>query len=78
VQLEGGAIRITARRVHEVLTMSVQNNGPKLERVLEGVGIANTRARLKSLYGERANFEIRNNNFGQVEAILSVPYHSSR
>jgi two-component system, LytTR family, sensor kinase len=74
MKLEGGSIRIAARRVNGLLTMSVENDGPAITTIREGVGIANTRARLKNLYGETAALEIRNNPAGSVEALVTVPY----
>jgi two-component system, LytTR family, sensor kinase len=76
VRLEGGLIRISARRVNGDLTMSVENNGPAIAGPGEGVGIANTRARLKNLYGDGARFEMRNKTAGLVEAVVTVPYQS--
>lgn len=71
---EGGSIRISARRSDGILTMSVENDGPALVAIKEGVGMANTRARLNSLYGNEARFEMRNNPAGLVEATVTVPF----
>ena len=78
IRVEGGAIRISARRMDQMLAMIVENDGPALNGMKEGVGIANTRARLKSLYGEEARFEIRNSAAGLVKAVVSVPYQLPR
>jgi two-component system, LytTR family, sensor kinase len=74
MRVEGGLIRIAASRVNGSLRMSVENDGPPLRAIREGVGIANTRARLKSLYGDGAAFDIHNNGAGLVEAVVTVPY----
>jgi two-component system LytT family sensor kinase len=74
MRVEGGSIRISARRVNGLLRMSVENDGPAVTAVHEGVGVANTRARLRSMYGDTGGFELRNNGAGTVEAVVTVPY----
>ncbi|HEY5610727.1 MAG TPA: histidine kinase, partial [Thermoanaerobaculia bacterium] len=49
-----GRVEIVARREGEVLLLSVSDNGPGMQRETEGVGLANTRARLAQMYGDRA------------------------
>jgi two-component system LytT family sensor kinase len=73
-RVEGGSIRISARRVNGLLRMSVENDGPAITAVREGVGVTNTRARLRSMYGDTGGFELRNNGAGAVEAVVTVPY----
>lgn len=77
-RLEGGMVTITAVRVNGSLKMSVENDGPTLGVFTEGVGIANTRSRLNSLYGNRADFTLRNSQPGKIEATVSVPYECIR
>lgn len=75
----GGAIRIAAARDNGLLTLSVYNDGPCLPDDWElhsGVGIANVRARLHSLYGEACKLNIQNREAG-VEVRLSVPYQAA-
>lgn len=50
-----GSIEIRARRDAGFLHVTVRNDGT-CETVREGIGLANTRARLRSLYGERHRF----------------------
>lgn len=73
----GGAILIGAARNNGLLTLSVYNDGPRIpddwERLRSGVGIANVRARLESLYGTACTLNIRNRDSG-VEVLISVPY----
>jgi two-component system LytT family sensor kinase len=73
----GGTIRITAARDNGSLTLSVYNDGPRIpqdwEQLRSGVGIANVRTRLHSLYGSACSLNIRNHDRG-VEVLLSVPY----
>jgi two-component system LytT family sensor kinase len=75
---QGGAIRITASRCNEVLTLSVWNDGPSLpsdwEGARSGIGISNVRTRLKSLYGDAFELSMRNQSAGGVEVLVSLPF----
>ena len=76
-RVHGGAIRITASRSNGTLTLSVYNDGPSLpvgwEKSQSGIGIANVRTRLQSLYGDAFELSMRNQRLG-VEATVSVPF----
>ena len=52
---DGGSIEIRSRRDGHTLRLSVRNDGNTVA-VREGIGLANTRARLRSLYGDRHTF----------------------
>ena len=57
----------------------MRDDGPGLEAdwqlaSSEGVGLANTRARLQQLYGARQRFDVRNRQGGGVEATLAIPF----
>ncbi|MDX1577011.1 MAG: histidine kinase, partial [Gemmatimonadota bacterium] len=57
-----GRIEIVARRDQGSLVLEVLDNGPgpgASDRESEGVGLANTRARLRTLYGEDFTLEVR-------------------
>ena len=57
-----GTLSIAARLDGEFLRLEVRDNGPGLARTVEnsqGIGLANTRARLQRLYGERQGFELQ-------------------
>jgi sensor histidine kinase YesM len=74
----GGAIRILASRSNDMLTVSVFNDGPGLpadgDKPSIGIGIANIRTRLASLYGNAFAFTMQNQPSGGVEASVSVPF----
>ena len=74
---QGGSIRIAASRNNGTLTLSVSNDGPSLPPDWEagrlGIGIANVRSRLQSLYGEAFTLSLRNRDAGGVEARVSMP-----
>jgi two-component system LytT family sensor kinase len=80
----GGKLVIGAKLRNQTLSIFVANSGPFLAsdplRASEqdpqsrrGIGIANTSARLRALYGEAHYFELRNWHEGGVEALVSIP-----
>jgi len=77
-RVQGGAIRITASRSDQVLTLSVCNDGPSLPpnwtSARPGIGISNVRTRLESLYGDAFELTMRNHNTGGVEVSVSLPF----
>jgi sensor histidine kinase YesM len=84
-QNEEGA-RISLRSYREtasgLLVLSIEDNGPGLTPGAElkasqagRVGIANTRERLRALYGSAASLELAESEGGGVAAILSLPYY---
>jgi signal transduction histidine kinase len=71
---EGGSIRIKAQAGGGALTLSVADNGRGLVAASgSGVGLANIRARLAALYGERAALRLEANAPRGVVAIISLP-----
>lgn len=82
-RVQGGVIRIAAHRLDGVLTLSVYNDGPPLPRSSEpaatGIGVANIRSRLRSLYGDAFRFELRDVDGASgpetrgVQASVSIP-----
>lgn len=74
---QGGAIRIAASLQRDRLNLIVSNDGPSLlsaELSVSGIGNANVRTRLRSLYGEAFDFTMRNGAAGGVEVAVSIPY----
>ena len=73
----GGAVRILASRSNGMLTLSVYNDGPSLSASSEthpGIGIANMRTRLQSLYGDAFKLNMQNHGSTGVEVSVSVPF----
>ena len=72
-----GRLRISACHVNGMLEMKVQDDGPGLapgsQGQTRGIGLANTRARLKELYGDAAGLSIENEAQGGVVATVVLP-----
>ena len=62
-QIAPGLVRISVERAGDKLGLAVVDNGYGVKvgegRLVEGVGLKNTRARVKELYGTQAEFEVR-------------------
>ena len=72
-----GKIEIRARRQDGRVVLSVRDNGPGLAPVpREGVGVGNTRERLRQLYGEAQSFALRPGEGGGTEAEVTLPFHT--
>lgn len=75
---DSGRLEIRATRDQQTLILEIYNDGPNLPpgwkiESNQGVGLRNTRERLRQLYGECAAFELRSGTRGGVEARLSIP-----
>ncbi|MEP6999518.1 MAG: sensor histidine kinase [bacterium] len=69
----GNSISISARDGDGALTLFVRDDGQGLAQPnVDGVGIANVRARLQQLYGDRAHVSVRNADPG-VEVEIHLP-----
>ena len=74
-RVDGGAIRIRASRLNGTLTLSVYNDGPSLaETTTAGIGVANVRTRLQSLYGDAFELRMQNQPPCGVEVFISLPF----
>jgi sensor histidine kinase YesM len=78
-----GRIEIHARRVNGELEMQVKDDGPGFQGngsgagpFREGLGLANTRARLQQLYGSHHNFTLVNDPKGGVIVTLAIPFEN--
>ena len=76
-----GVIEIAASRTADALTIRVRDNGDGLSegegRVKSGVGLANTRSRLRQLYGDRSRLTLSNTMGGGLEALLEMPWREA-
>jgi signal transduction histidine kinase len=75
-------IDIDIERIDDRLRITVQDAGTGISRdgvdqVQERIGLGNTRARLRALYGDNATLDLRNGTAGGACAVLSMPYHTA-
>ncbi len=73
-----GVIELRAQRRGGMLDLRVSDNGDGLrdhEPAVEGVGLSNTRARLRELYGEAHRLELSNGRSGGLSVWLTIPFH---
>jgi two-component system, LytTR family, sensor kinase len=74
-----GLIRIGASRVNDRLELRVQDDGPGFPVVNSspdsGIGLSNTKERLRQLYGAEANLKIENGQQGGAVVTMTLPYH---
>jgi signal transduction histidine kinase len=79
--VEAGRIDIDARRAGGRLVITVQDDGPgppvsmAIDR--EGVGLANTRARLEALYGADYRFELTSAADRGARVTLDIPFRTA-
>jgi LytS/YehU family sensor histidine kinase len=74
-----GRIMMRARRQGGRLEIEIEDNGAGLKPGTpsrEGVGLANTRARLQELYGSEQELVLANGNGGGLCVRLSVPWQN--
>jgi two-component system, LytTR family, sensor kinase len=76
-----GRIEIRARRENGMLQLQVRDDGPGLPigqaaPLREGIGLANTRARLQQLHGADHRFELNNAVDGGLIVSLAVPFRT--
>jgi two-component system, LytTR family, sensor kinase len=74
-----GSVEVTARVANGLVELVVRDNGAGFpaQRTLvprEGVGLSNTRARLRHLYGAAHRFELRNVPAGGAEVFIVIPF----
>ncbi len=77
-RLAPGVIAIAASRVGTSLRLQVADNGrgvPPGTTLREGVGLANTRSRLRELYGKNASFQFRIREGGGFLVEIVLPWH---
>lgn len=75
-----GRIRITAGRDNGTLHLGVADTGPGLTappEALHGIGLANTRARLEKLYGDKQRLDLQNGPNGGLHVAITIPYRES-
>jgi two-component system, LytTR family, sensor kinase len=70
-------VRLSARRTGNRLRLEISDNGPgPLAGGRDGVGLANTRARLSGLYGDAHRFELHPLEAGGTLVAIELPFRS--
>lgn len=77
-----GSVSLSAQRDNQRLELKVVDDGIGLPEgwrlaTSKGVGLLNTEARLRQLYGSDFAFEVRNREHGGVEALITIPLQFS-
>jgi two-component sensor histidine kinase len=79
-----GLIEISARRSNGTLQLHIRDNGPGLlqgeflsGRIKEGLGLANTRARLDQMYPGAHRFDMSDVAGGGLQVTIEVPFVTS-
>ena len=77
-----GEIHIQASRENGLLCLRVADNGPglpapKLAGGADGIGLANTRARLQQIYGGAHRFELRNGAERGAVVEIRIPFQTT-
>ena len=76
---EGGRITIAARAIVDRLELTVEDDGVGIrEGQAEGVGLRNTRERLRTLYGDQASLSIRTPAAGGTLVVVTLPVRRER
>ena len=72
------SVNINVARRGDDLLVEVADTGPGFSAGMrkEGIGLANTRARLRELYGNRCRFEYGNLQGGGASVRMSIPFRS--
>ena len=78
-QVEGGTLAVRARCRDGMLAVDVEDDGPGMppataEAPQRGVGLANTRERLRVLYGDRQHFEVVARQPRGVRVSIRLPF----
>lgn len=72
-----GRILISAAKVGGAVQLRVEDDGPGLSgdsSAGRGIGLANTRARLRQLYGHDAKLDVENGDRGGVAVTIRIPH----
>lgn len=77
-RVAGGSVRVAGEHRNGALFLRVYNDGPGLltdwQATHTGVGIGNLRARLQILHGRQSGLQLRRDDGGGVEVVVTLPF----
>ncbi len=76
-----GRIEICSRRSDGMLQLEISDDGGGISKengkdFREGIGLSNTRARLKQLYGTRQTLSLQKSESGGLQVVLEIPFRA--
>jgi two-component system, LytTR family, sensor kinase len=75
---DAARVCLSAERAGDRLHLTIADNGPGFTAAGDGVGLANTRARLVGLYGPEHRFELSAMESGGTVVTIELPFRSVR
>jgi LytS/YehU family sensor histidine kinase len=72
-RIEGGTLTIEAALADQELRVTVADDGIGAEQLVDGVGLGNSRARLRHAYGDRQSIEIETAPGAGFRVTVRVP-----
>jgi two-component system LytT family sensor kinase len=77
-----GLVEIRAERQNGMVALRVRDNGSGLKaisphKLMKGIGLSNTQARLEQLYGPTHQFEMHDADGGGLEVTITIPFRSA-
>jgi two-component system LytT family sensor kinase len=75
----GGTIVISAHRANGRLCVSVEDDGPGMPaQEAQGIGLSNTRERLRHRYADAHRFELTRGHLGGLRVSIELPYERGK
>ena len=78
-QRGAGQVHVSTARLNGSLVIEVRDSGPGFRPTMahDGIGLANTRARLEQLYGSESQFEFGTASGGGGSVRITIPFHET-
>jgi len=77
-KIDGGEICVEVSQKEQLVVIEVEDSGVGFANAPNstghGIGLENTKGRLKALYGSQASFSIKQSASGGVKAVIQIPF----